>query len=134
MIRITVPGEAVPWSVHHRGDPKAKRMKAWKRLVGQYAQAAMFRHSMVTGPVELSIVVYRCKGLPRSRAARADALAGLVVPTTSPDATNLQKAAEDALQGIVYENDSQVVDVRTQKRYSLDPRLVIEVSEWEPTP
>ena len=37
-----------------------------------------------------------------------------------PDATNYQKAAEDAFQGILYWNDSQVTDVRSVKSYAKD--------------
>ena len=133
MIRITVPGESVPWSVHRRGDPKAARMKAWAQAV-KWAAMLQHRRPVLRGPVVLSIVVYRAKGLPRAKQARADALAGLVRPVTAPDSTNLQKCVEDALQGIVYANDSAVVDVRTQKWYGEPARVEIEVSAWKPTP
>ena len=132
MIAFTVPGEAVPWSVHHRGDPKAARMKAYKQEVAWAANLAMGSLPPARCPVVLSIVAYRAKGLPKAKAARAAALAGLVCPVKRPDATNLQKNIEDALQGICYENDSAVVDVRTRKRYGDPARVEIEVSEWEP--
>lgn len=35
-----------------------------------------------------------------------------------PDRDNLQKACSDALQGIVYDNDSQIVDGRTMKDFA----------------
>lgn len=38
---------------------------------------------------------------------------GRTVKRNRRDATNLQKALEDALQGVLYVNDSLVVDVRT---------------------
>jgi len=82
--------------------------------------------------VVLSIVAHRAKGLPKSKAGRADALAGLVRPVTRPDGTNLQKAIEDALQGIVYWDDSQVCDVRTQKWFGEPARVEITVEEWTP--
>jgi len=132
MIRFEVPGEAIPWSVHHRGDPKAARMKAYKQQVAWAANLAMGAIPPARCPVVLSIAVYRAKGIPRSKAARADALAGLVRPVTRPDGTNLQKAIEDALQGIVYANDSQVVDVRTQKWFGDPARVEIIVKEWTP--
>lgn len=46
------------------------------------------------------------------------------------DATNLQKALEDALQGVLYKNDRQVVDVRSivvSQSITTDPRIVIMV-------
>lgn len=53
------------------------------------------------------------------------------------DATNMQKAIEDALQGILYTNDRQVVDVRTViVEQSPEARCAIAVAidtmaEWE---
>lgn len=47
-------------------------------------------------------------------------------PTTRPDALKLARAAEDALTGIVYADDSQIVDERLSKVYGdqvgLDPK------------
>ena len=38
-----------------------------------------------------------------------------------PDLTNYQKAAEDALTGLLYQDDSQVVVVHSGKRYTDEP-------------
>lgn len=46
------------------------------------------------------------------------------------DATNMQKAIEDALQGILYENDRQVVDCRTvivAQSTVTEPAIVIKI-------
>ncbi len=47
------------------------------------------------------------------------------------DATNMQKALEDALQGILYDNDRQVIDVRTvivEQGADIEPGIVIKFS------
>jgi hypothetical protein len=44
------------------------------------------------------------------------------------DATNLQKGLEDALQGILFENDREVVDIRSvivQQGHDVNPPFVI---------
>ena len=44
------------------------------------------------------------------------------------DATNLQKGLEDALQGILFENDREVVDIRSvivQQGHEVDPGFVV---------
>jgi Endodeoxyribonuclease RusA len=44
------------------------------------------------------------------------------------DATNLQKGLEDALQGILFENDREVRDIRSviaQQGYEVDPPFII---------
>ena len=136
MISIEVPGEPVPWSapmVTKRGITYSKKaMKAHANLVAWYAAKAMGKRRPLEGPVSLSITTYRAKGRPRSAAGRERAESGLVVPTTRPDASNLAKLAEDALSGVCYVDDSQVVDLRVYKRYSAEPRTYIEVKEWTP--
>lgn len=49
------------------------------------------------------------------------------------DATNMQKAIEDALQGILYKNDRQVQDVRTlivAQDNDVEPAVVIQIRPW----
>lgn len=55
---------------------------------------------------------------------------------TTPDLDNIGKAVKDALEGLVYKNDGQVVDLHYQKYYTTEgiPRLEIEIEriEWRP--
>ncbi len=49
------------------------------------------------------------------------------------DATNCQKALEDALQGILYTNDRLVRDVRTvivEQTEGIMPHIVIDIEPW----
>ena len=49
--------------------------------------------------------------------------------TKRPDIDNLAaKAALDACNGVVWRDDSQVVDMTLMKRYSLKPRIEITVT------
>ena len=51
-------------------------------------------------------------------------------PIAKPDASNIQKAVEDALHGIVFVNDSHVVSIETHKRYcvnGMEPQTRVEV-------
>lgn len=54
---------------------------------------------------------------------------GEIVPVTKPDADNYLKAIKDALNGVIWRDDSQIVDVQVSKRYSVRPRIEIEVHE-----
>lgn len=50
------------------------------------------------------------------------------------DATNIQKGLEDALQGVLFDNDRSVRDVRTviaEQSAETRPRLLIRASLWE---
>lgn len=51
-------------------------------------------------------------------------------PIAKPDATNIQKAVEDALHGVIFKNDSHVVDIHTAKRYcvnDMEPQTRVEI-------
>lgn len=51
----------------------------------------------------------------------------LEVPYKRPDFDNLAYLVTNALKGIVYVDDSQVVDCHIRKRYSQNPRTLIYV-------
>lgn len=50
-------------------------------------------------------------------------------PIVRPDADNYSKAILDALNDIVYKDDSQVVDLYISKYYSDDPRVEVKICE-----
>jgi len=53
-------------------------------------------------------------------------------PTVKPDVSNCVKLAEDALEGFLFDNDSQVVSLRAAKHYAAQgelPRIEIRVKE-----
>ncbi|MBQ8093384.1 MAG: RusA family crossover junction endodeoxyribonuclease [Clostridia bacterium] len=52
-------------------------------------------------------------------------------PTRKPDADNIGKIVADALNGIAYYDDAQIVDLRVRKIYSDDPYVVVEIREME---
>lgn len=66
-----------------------------------------------------------------SKQKRACAAAGLVLPTHRPDLDNYEKAITDALNGVCYEDDSQICDVIKSKRYSTNPRVHVSVHPKE---
>jgi Holliday junction resolvase RusA-like endonuclease len=50
-------------------------------------------------------------------------------PIVKPDLDNLLKAVKDALKGIVWVDDSQVVELEATKRYSDRPGVLIIVAD-----
>lgn len=77
----------------------------------------------------LRIEVQAFVSIPSSWSAKKQYAAeyGDILPTTRPDADNYLKCCLDALNGIVYRDDSQIVDMSVKKRYSDRPRLEIEI-------
>ena len=46
-----------------------------------------------------------------------------------PDLDNLEKSVLDSINGHAYEDDNQISDLHSCKRYSLNPRVEIEIME-----
>ena len=55
--------------------------------------------------------------------------AGELRPAKKPDVSNYIKLIEDACNGILYIDDSQIVEVLGRKFYSETPRIEIEIIE-----
>ena len=54
---------------------------------------------------------------------------GKIRPTKKPDRDNIEKIIGDALNGIAYKDDSQIVEGETKKLYSDNPRVEIKINE-----
>ena len=68
------------------------------------------------------------KSFSKKKAARA--LDGLIQPTTKPDLDNVAKTVLDALNGVVWQDDSEITSLTVMKTYG--ERSYAKVSiEWE---
>jgi Holliday junction resolvase RusA-like endonuclease len=129
--QVTVPG--IPKA---QGRPRAFRLgdgirmydpetsRDWKRTVlDRVATAWGDRGAPIEGPVliELHFDLPRPKSLPKR----------VLHHTKKPDVDNLAKAVKDAIKGIVYRDDSQVVSLRVAKSYSVVTGVQIYVASME---
>lgn len=111
-----------------------KRNGAWKGAVASAAAGAMTGREAFLGPLDLVVTLY----MPRPKAHYGKAGIKADAPTwheVRPDATKLLRAIEDAMTGIVWDDDSQVVRQRVEKRYAGPaggPRVEVTVSEVDP--
>lgn len=48
---------------------------------------------------------------------------------SKPDLDNLAYLVTNAMKGIIYQDDSQIVEKYERKQYGLDPRIVIEIRD-----
>jgi Holliday junction resolvase RusA-like endonuclease len=48
---------------------------------------------------------------------------------TRPDVDNLAYIVTNAMKGIIYKDDSQIVEKHERKQYGIDPRLVVEIRD-----
>jgi len=103
----------------------------YEGLIAHAGQQAMAGRPLLLGGV--SVVLDICMAIPASwsKKKQAAAVAGQVFPTTKPDIDNVEKAIFDGLNGVVWKDDMQVVDVCKRKRYGLVPGVTIEIEELE---
>ena len=66
-----------------------------------------------------------------SKKKQAQALDGLMFPTKKPDVDNVVKAIFDALNGIVWGDDVQVVWLAASKRYDAIPGVLVGIRAVE---
>ncbi|QDQ28225.1 RusA family crossover junction endodeoxyribonuclease [Chitinimonas arctica] len=123
-LSFTIPGEPqgkgrgriVRWG-KKAGIKTPEKTVAYEGLVAHRAAQAMDGATPLEGAV--AVTMHITVSVPRSwsKRRREHALAGRVLPTTKPDIDNIEKAIFDGLNGMVWRDDVQVVEVRKQKRY-----------------
>ena len=103
--------------------PANKRQKPWMAVV-RLAATEAYSGPPLTGPIAYEFWFY----LPRPRShfgsgKNSDKLktSAPAYPTTKPDLTKMVRAVEDALTGVLWKDDSQVVSQRVVKRYHDHP-------------
>lgn len=105
-----------------------KRSKPWMQAVA--AEAYNHVDELLDGPLELEVTFYlvRPKGHYGSGKNSATVKASApAFPATRPDTTKLLRAVEDALTGVAYRDDGQIVDQVARKRFGAPERAEIVV-------
>lgn len=121
VIELFVPGEPVGKGraiVTKFGTFTPKKTRIWEGIARTIAFDAMAGRPPMAGPIRIELAIYH--SIPRSwpdwkRAAAGD---GTIRPTSKPDWSNVVKALEDALNAIVWRDDSQIVAVEARKYYA----------------
>ena len=136
MIKFTVPGSPTA-----KGRPRIGRVAGHSRMfqpektvryestVALFARQAMGDRNLFDGPVSLDLLLHMPIPASWSAKKRMAALNGEIFPETKPDCSNVLKAVEDAMNGIVYLDDKQITDLCVIKRYGPTPGVDVIVSE-----
>lgn len=133
-VTFLVPGEPIG-----KGRPKIGRVGGHARmftptktanyesLIAIFAHEAMQGRDLLTGPVLMELRIVVPIAASWSKKKTAEALAGEVMPTKKPDADNVLKAICDGINGIVFKDDVQVVNVSMSKRFGETPGVTVRV-------
>lgn len=122
------------------GDAGGERNKKWKKLVA-WTGKGIFRGEVLNKPLLVSMTFF----MPRPLADFGTGRNASILKASAdefhlqdPDATKLQRATEDALIGIAWQDDNTVQEITSRKRWNTDnetpghhhyPGCWIEISE-----
>jgi Holliday junction resolvase RusA-like endonuclease len=138
--QVTFSVDGIP---HGKGRPRFARRgsfvstytdektKSYETLIQDAAKQAMGS----TDPLETPVALYLYIRLPipkaYSKKRTLACLDGLERPCKKPDFDNVAKSVGDACNGIVYHDDSQIVDAHIRKAYSETPGIDLMIKEIE---
>ncbi|OES46197.1 hypothetical protein BA724_16375 [Domibacillus iocasae] len=86
---------------------------------------------LLEGPFQVTVIVYKPILKRFSKKKLAEVEAGTLRPVTKPDVDNYVKGIKDALNKVIWKDDSQVVDLNVSKFYSESPRVEVVIEELE---
>ena len=114
---------------NHISTYTPEKTRTYETLIKDAARQAMGASEPLETPV--SLYLYIRVPIPASATKkRLQAIAdGSEKPTKKPDASNVLKSVEDGMNGVVYKDDSQIVNIHVTKVYSSEPGVDICVKE-----
>lgn len=130
IIEFTVPGapqgKARARTTYH-GTYTPEKTVLYENLIKlMYQQQTDY---MSHKPLEIFILICFEPIKSVSKRVREQMLSGKMYPIKKPDIDNIAKVVLDALNGIAYRDDTQVVQLTMRKIYSGMPRLDVKIRE-----
>lgn len=137
MIELTIPGEPVAAGrprfstaggfARAYDPPKSRQYKKYIQTLAESVKPA----EPLEMPLTVTIKAYM--GIPKSkpRKWREAAAIGLQMPTKKPDADNIARCVTDAVNGVLWRDDSQIVRLTVSKHYSDEPRVEVTITDYK---
>lgn len=133
MQKFIIEGEAVP-----KGRPRftrsghtytPKRTKDYEKLVKQSLK--LQKAKLSNKPLLMKVDIF--KGYLKSWTIKQceQAKTGELQPFRRPDVDNYVKAILDGADGILYKDDAQIIRLEVEKHYGKEPRVEIQIKEYQ---
>ena len=107
-----------------------KDTKAYEQRIAWLAQQALGEDRASwckEGAFVVDIKIYKTVPVSRPKIYAQMALAGKIRPIARPDIDNTMKAILDAVKGILWRDDTQVVGLHTDRYYAETERIIVTV-------
>ena len=109
-------------------DPK--KVSVYKKQLAMMCKF-QYKDQPLSGQLTVNLKFYRHVQSSVSKKERKLRLIGAHRPTVKPDVDNYIKSTLDGLNGLLWEDDNQIVKIVAEKYYSDRPRIEIEVERLE---
>lgn len=112
--------------VTRNGTYTPRKTKDYEKLV-QYSFRSQYKGQALQGALKIRIDFYMY--IPKNTSKKRRKLKNdkQILPTKRPDFDNLTKSITDALNGLAFEDDNQIVEAHIYKYYSDVPRAVVKI-------
>ncbi|MGN6451437.1 MAG: RusA family crossover junction endodeoxyribonuclease [Brucella intermedia] len=108
-----------------------ERTLNYESRLAHAAAEAMADRPLLQGPLLAEVLIRMPIPDSKPKKWKEAALAGSIYPTKKPDVDNFAKML-DAMNLIVWTDDSQIVELNVRKIYSDKPAFVATITELEP--
>lgn len=132
-IEFSVPGKPQPKQrprvVSRGGFARAytpKQTKDYEALVKECFLSAYPQHEPTESAVRMDILIAVAPTKSTSKKKAAEMLKGDVFPINTSDVDNIAKSVLDSLNGVLYNDDKQVIDLRVKKQYAEAHGIIIK--------
>lgn len=131
-VEFTIPGKPMSKGrprVTRYGTYTPKETTNYETLV-KWTYQTLPERRFFEGQIMVHIAAYFPIPQRTSKKMRKQMLSYDVCYAHKPDCDNIAKIILDALNGIAYKDDGQVVSLTVDKLYSDEPRVVVTLSEY----
>lgn len=131
----------IPGEPHGKGRPRFrkfgnfvstytdKKTQTYESLVKHHAKQAFGDTELLETPISLYLYIKLPVPKSYSKKRKEACLSGLEKPSKKPDIDNILKSVMDGLNGIIYKDDNQVINVHMTKVYSHESGVEIMLKE-----
>lgn len=85
------------------------------------------KYEMLSGTLKATLTFIYEVPKSKSKSIKNDMLNHVIRPTQRPDLDNLAKSILDSLNGLAYEDDSQIVELNCTKYYGLEAKTIVSI-------
>lgn len=112
----------------HQKAYDTKKSKVYKNHI-LILTKFQYHGEVLEGPIKINATFYRPIPKSISQVKKDKMMSGEIMPCVKPDLDNYFKAVTDAINGVVFRDDKQIVEVHMFKKYSDSPRTELEIEE-----